>query len=80
MDYLVAHPLIPFISFTGSVANGKRVEKTAALASAQEGYKGGFKVVGLELGGKDAAYVRKGASVFALRSQAGSPRSDLARS
>ncbi|POY73901.1 hypothetical protein BMF94_3072 [Rhodotorula taiwanensis] len=59
MDYLVAHPLIPFISFTGSVANGKRVEKTAALASAQEGYKGGFKVVGLELGGKDAAYVRK---------------------
>lgn len=57
MDHLVAHPLVPFVSFTGSVANGKRVEKTAADA-AQRG--GGFKVVGLELGGKDAAYVREG--------------------
>ncbi|GAA5979929.1 hypothetical protein JCM10908_001468 [Rhodotorula pacifica] len=58
MDYLVSHPLVPFISFTGSVANGKRVEKTAALAAAAE--KGnGFKMVGLELGGKDAAYVRE---------------------
>ncbi|CDR49200.1 RHTO0S24e00562g1_1 [Rhodotorula toruloides] len=56
MDYLVSHPLIPFISFTGSVANGKRVEKTAALA-AENG--AGFKMVGLELGGKDAAYVRE---------------------
>ncbi|GAA5831407.1 hypothetical protein JCM11251_004015 [Rhodosporidiobolus azoricus] len=55
MDYLVSHPLIPFISFTGSVANGKRVEKTAALAAEQGN---GFKSVGLELGGKDAAYVR----------------------
>ncbi|GJN91863.1 hypothetical protein Rhopal_004888-T1 [Rhodotorula paludigena] len=55
MDTLVAHPLVPFISFTGSVANGKRVEKTAALA-AEDG--NGFKFVGLELGGKDAAYVR----------------------
>ncbi|BGP29105.1 hypothetical protein JCM10296v2_000843 [Rhodotorula toruloides] len=56
MDYLVSHSLIPFISFTGSVANGKRVEKTAALA-AENG--AGFKMVGLELGGKDAAYVRE---------------------
>ncbi|BGP67503.1 hypothetical protein NBRC10513v2_000823 [Rhodotorula toruloides] len=56
MDYLVSHPLIPFISFTGSVANGKRVEKTAALA-AENG--AGFKMIGLELGGKDAAYVRE---------------------
>ncbi|BGP45023.1 hypothetical protein JCM10450v2_000838 [Rhodotorula kratochvilovae] len=55
MDYLVSHPLVPFVSFTGSVANGKRVEKTAALA-AERG--NGFKMVGLELGGKDAAYVR----------------------
>ncbi|GAA5974051.1 hypothetical protein JCM11641_008235 [Rhodosporidiobolus odoratus] len=55
MDYLVSHPLVPFISFTGSVANGKRVEKTAA-AAAEAGH--GFKTVGLELGGKDAAYVR----------------------
>ncbi|BGP21896.1 hypothetical protein JCM10295v2_000773 [Rhodotorula toruloides] len=56
MDHLVSHPLIPFISFTGSVENGKRVEKTAALA-AEHG--AGFKMVGLELGGKDAAYVRE---------------------
>jgi hypothetical protein len=33
-DHLVAHPLVPFVSFTGSVQNGKRVEKTAALAAA----------------------------------------------
>ncbi|GAA6043155.1 hypothetical protein JCM8097_004345 [Rhodosporidiobolus ruineniae] len=59
MDALVAHPLVPFISFTGSVANGQRVELTAAQA-AQKGHgKGGFKSVGLELGGKDAAYVRE---------------------
>lgn len=64
MDYLVSHPLIPFISFTGSVANGKRVEKTAALA-AENG--AGFKMVGLELGGKDAAYVREGAFARACR-------------
>lgn len=59
MDYLVAHPLIPFVSFTGSVANGRRVEQTAA------GTQGtGFKSVGLELGGKDAAYVREGELVM----------------
>lgn len=57
MDHLVAHPLVPFVSFTGSVANGRHVEKTAAA------YAGtGFKSVGLELGGKDAAYVRAGES------------------
>ncbi|GAA5890090.1 hypothetical protein JCM8208_002695 [Rhodotorula glutinis] len=56
MDYVVGHPLVPFVSFTGSVANGKRVEKTAANA-ADKGH--GFKMVGLELGGKDAAYVRE---------------------
>jgi hypothetical protein len=63
MDTLVSHPLIPFISFTGSVANGKRVEKTAA-AAADAGK--GFKSVGLELGGKDAAYVREGMSCLSL--------------
>ncbi|GAA5922223.1 aldehyde dehydrogenase family protein [Sporobolomyces koalae] len=56
MDYLVGHPKIPFVSFTGSVANGKRVEKTAAEAADKHGT---FKMVGLELGGKDAAYIRK---------------------
>ncbi|KAL8286751.1 hypothetical protein RQP46_004279 [Phenoliferia psychrophenolica] len=53
MDLVVAHPLVPFVSFTGSVANGRRVEVTAATAQGV-----GFKGVGLELGGKDAAYVR----------------------
>lgn len=51
MDYLVSHPTVSFVSFTGSVANGKHVDKTAASGA-------GFKSVGLELGGKDAAYVR----------------------
>ncbi|KAM0793052.1 hypothetical protein ACM66B_000539 [Microbotryomycetes sp. NB124-2] len=54
MDYVVGHPLVSFISFTGSVANGQRVEKTAAAFPGP-----GFKHVGLELGGKDAAYVRE---------------------
>ncbi|CEQ42138.1 SPOSA6832_03926 [Sporobolomyces salmonicolor] len=56
MDHLVAHPLVPFVSFTGSVAVGQRVERVAAEAAAAGG---AFKVVGLELGGKDAAYVRE---------------------
>lgn len=60
MDHLVAHPLVPFVSFTGSVQNGKRVEKTAALAAAEATGPTIFKSVGLELGGKDAAYVREG--------------------
>lgn len=60
MDHLVGHPKVPFVSFTGSVANGKRVEKTAAEAAEKYGT---FKMVGLELGGKDAAYVRAGESI-----------------
>ena len=63
MDHLVAHPKIPFVSFTGSVANGKRVEITAAEAAEKYGT---FKMVGLELGGKDAAYVREGSFSFLL--------------
>lgn len=55
MDYVVAHPLVPFVSFTGSVANGKRVESTAASTKGPL-----LKTVGLELGGKDPAYVREG--------------------
>lgn len=57
MDFLVSHPTVAFVSFTGSVANGRHVEKTAASSSGV-----GFKSVGLELGGKDAAYVRAGMS------------------
>ncbi|KIP02001.1 hypothetical protein PHLGIDRAFT_130969 [Phlebiopsis gigantea 11061_1 CR5-6] len=50
------HPAVDFVSFTGSVAGGKAVERAAA-----EG--GGFKGVGLELGGKDPAYVRPDADL-----------------
>lgn len=60
MDHVVAHPAVKFVSFTGSVENGKRVDATAAQA-------GTFKSVGLELGGKDAAYVRAGESVLSSR-------------
>lgn len=42
---------IGYLSFTGSVAGGKAVDQAAAKGN-------GFKAVGLELGGKDPAYVR----------------------
>ncbi|KAI8977920.1 exoribonuclease 1 [Pilobolus umbonatus] len=42
-DYIVRHPLIQFVSFTGSVAVGKQIRKTIGS--------------NLELGGKDPAYV-----------------------
>jgi acyl-CoA reductase-like NAD-dependent aldehyde dehydrogenase len=51
---LIAAPEIDFVSFTGSVANGRMVEEAAA---------GRFLGVGLELGGKDPAYVRQDANV-----------------
>lgn len=54
MDRVVAHPQVNFVSFTGSVANGFRVEKTSSQSPT-------LKNVALELGGKDAAYVREGA-------------------
>src|SRR5690606_10061770 len=40
---------IDHVSFTGSVEGGRRIEKAAA---------GTFATLGLELGGKDPAYVR----------------------
>lgn len=60
LDRLVGDPRIGYVQFTGSVANGRRVEKNAVGKSAGQGFKG----VGLELGGKDAAYVREGKSWF----------------
>ena len=57
LDKLVAHPLVDFVSFTGSVKNGYRVEENARGTKS-----GAFKAVNLELGGKDPAYVREGAS------------------
>ena len=52
---LVQAPSIKFVSFTGSVSGGKAIELAAA---------GLFKPVALELGGKDAAYVREDADVL----------------
>lgn len=48
---IVADPRIGLVSFTGSVSKGALVDKAAANGP-------GFKRVNLELGGKDAAYVR----------------------
>ncbi|KAF7323844.1 Succinate semialdehyde dehydrogenase [Mycena kentingensis (nom. inval.)] len=52
----IQHPLVDFVSFTGSVAGGRAVEEAAVSAS-------GFKGVALELGGKDPAYVRADADL-----------------
>ena len=54
MDILVAHKKVDFVSFTGSVKNGYRVEENARGSKT-----GAFKAVNLELGGKDPAYVRE---------------------
>ncbi|KAH7908684.1 Aldehyde/histidinol dehydrogenase [Hygrophoropsis aurantiaca] len=53
---VVQHPLVAFVSFTGSVVGGEAVERLAVEA-------GGFKGVALELGGKDPAYVRADADL-----------------
>jgi acyl-CoA reductase-like NAD-dependent aldehyde dehydrogenase len=53
---LVADPRVNFVAFTGSVAGGKAVAEAAATGK-------GFKGVVLELGGKDAAYVRSDADL-----------------
>jgi len=51
---IIKSPEINYIAFTGSVAGGEAVEKAAS---------GLFKGVGLELGGKDPAYVRADADL-----------------
>ncbi|EPQ31370.1 uncharacterized protein PFL1_00705 [Pseudozyma flocculosa PF-1] len=53
---LAADPRVGFLAFTGSVAGGKALDQAAASGSA-------FKGVGLELGGKDPAYVRPDADI-----------------
>ncbi|THH15117.1 hypothetical protein EUX98_g9516 [Antrodiella citrinella] len=55
-SWVVQHPSVDFVSFTGSVAGGRAVERAAVEAE-------GFKGVGLELGGKDPAYVRADADI-----------------
>ncbi len=48
-DALIRSPEIDFVAFTGSVAGGRAVQRAASTR---------FIGVGLELGGKDPAYVR----------------------
>ncbi|KFY82069.1 hypothetical protein V500_10840, partial [Pseudogymnoascus sp. VKM F-4518 (FW-2643)] len=54
IDTIVRNPKIALIAFTGSVAGGLAVQKAASDRVVP---------VGLELGGKDAAYVRKDVDV-----------------
>ncbi|WP_428698952.1 aldehyde dehydrogenase family protein [Stappia sp.] len=61
-EALLASGRIDHINFTGSVAGGRAIEKAAA---------GTFATLGLELGGKDPAYVRADADVaFAVENLA----------
>ncbi|MCP9758706.1 aldehyde dehydrogenase family protein [Aquitalea sp. S1-19] len=53
---LVADAGVDFVAFTGSVEGGRAIERAAA---------GRFIGIGLELGGKDAAYVRADADLDA---------------
>lgn len=53
-ETVIRSPKINFVAFTGSVPGGAMVERVAA---------GRFIGVGLELGGKDPAYVRKDADL-----------------
>ena len=53
-EYLIRSPSIAHVAFTGSVPGGAMVERAAA---------GRFISVGLELGGKDPAYVRADADL-----------------
>lgn len=53
---VVADPRVNLVSFTGSVEKGSLVDRAAANGP-------GFKRVNLELGGKDAAYVREDVDV-----------------
>ena len=53
---LIADPRVAFVAFTGSVAGGHAVQRAAS---------GRFIATGLELGGKDPAYVRADAPLEA---------------
>lgn len=66
LEHFVPDSRIGFVSFTGSVLGGKQVGKAAVgmsdrkqvMAGEKAEVEIGFKGVGLELGGKDPAYVR----------------------
>lgn len=53
-EQLIQSPAISGVAFTGSVSGGKKIEQAAA---------GRFISVGLELGGKDPAYIRADANL-----------------
>lgn len=53
-QHVVSHGDLDFVCFTGSVEGGRAIERAAA---------GRFLGVGLELGGKDPAYVRADADI-----------------
>ncbi|MEE8364778.1 MAG: aldehyde dehydrogenase family protein [Gammaproteobacteria bacterium] len=53
-ETIIQSPQVNFVAFTGSVQGGEMVERAAS---------GRFIGVGLELGGKDPAYVRKDANL-----------------
>ena len=53
-ESIIASDKVDYVAFTGSVGGGEMVEKAAA---------GTFKGIGLELGGKDPAYVRADADI-----------------
>ncbi len=53
-EAVIQSPEVNFVAFTGSVQGGEMVERAAC---------GRFIGIGLELGGKDPAYVRKDASL-----------------
>jgi acyl-CoA reductase-like NAD-dependent aldehyde dehydrogenase len=53
-EKLIASGVIDHVNFTGSVEGGRRIERAAA---------GTFATLGLELGGKDPAYVRADADI-----------------
>ena len=56
LQKFVTDPRLEFVAFTGSVVGGRAVQCAAANGP-------GFKGVGLELGGKDPAYVRADADL-----------------
>jgi len=53
-ESIIASDKVDYVAFTGSVGGGEMVEKAAA---------GTFKGIGLELGGKDPAYIRGDADI-----------------
>lgn len=61
IEKVIEHPSVSYVQFTGSVETGKKV---AALCGSH------LKRIGLELGGKDAAYVREDNNTESLKSHA----------